>query len=104
MNYQEKVKKSKNILKKIKNLKDKEELIVTYGKDFKDNPREFKISANQWTKNMSYSIYENKVFGSGMNVDKITGTQLKCYTYDMMANKTTYNFPLYMFKLRNVHN
>ena len=99
MTYQEKVKKSKNILKKIKNLKDKEELIVTYGKDIKGDPREFKISANQWTKNMSYSIYENKVFGSGMNVDKITGTQLKCYTYDMMANKTTYNFPLYLINI-----
>ena len=99
MTYQEKVKKSKNILKKIKNLKDKEELIVTYGKDREGNPKEYKISANQWTKNMSYSIYENKVFGSGMNVDKITGTQLKCYTYDMMANQTTYNFPLWLFKI-----
>ena len=98
MTYQEKVKKSKNILKKIKNLKDKEELIVTYGKDREGNPKEYKISANQWTKDMSYSIYENKVFGSGMNVDKITGTQLKCYTYDMMANQTTYNFPLWLFK------
>ena len=98
MTYQEKVKKSKNILKKIKNLKDKEELIVTYGKDREGNPKEYKISANQWTKNMSYSIYENKVFGSGMNVDKITNTQLKCYTYDMMANQTTYNFPLWLFK------
>ena len=99
MTYQEKVKKSKNILKKIKNLKDKEELIVTYGKDREGNPKEYKISANQWTKDMSYSIYENKVFGSGMNVDKITGTQLKCYTYDMMANQTTYNFPLWLFKI-----
>ena len=99
MTYQEKVKKSKNILNKIKNLKDKEELIVTYGEDFKGNPKEYKISANQWTKNMSYSIYENKVFGSGMNVDKITGTQMKCYTYDMMANQTTYNFPLYLINI-----
>ena len=104
MLYSEKVKKSKEVFKAIKNLKDKEQLIVTYGKDREGNTKEYKISANQWTKNMSYSIYENKVFGSGMNVDKITGTQLKCYTYDMMANKTTYNFPLYMFKLRNVHN
>ena len=99
MLYSEKVKKSKEVFKAIKNLKDKEELIVTYGKDREGNPMEYKISANQWTKDMSYSIYENKVFGSGMNVDKITGTQLKCYTYDMMANKTTYNFPLWLFKI-----
>ena len=99
MNYQEKVKKSKEVFKAIKNLKDKEELIITYGKDREGNPKEYKISANQWTKNMSYSIYENKLFGSGMNVDKITGTQLKCYTYDMMANKTTYNFPLYLINI-----
>jgi len=99
MIYSEKVKKSKKVFKAIKNLKDKEELIVTYGKDREGNPKEYKISANQWTKNMSYSIYENKVFGSGMNVDKITNTQLKCYTYDMMANQTTYNFPLYLINI-----
>ena len=99
MVYSEKVKKSKEILKAIKSLKDKESLIVTFGKDREGNPMEYKISANQWSKDMSYGIHENRVFGQGMNVDKITNTQMKCYTFDMMANKTTYNFPLWLFKI-----
>lgn len=99
MLYSEKVKKSKEIIKAIKSLKDKEELIVTYGKDRDGNPKEFKISANQWTRDMSYGIHENTLFGQGMNIDKITGTQLKCYTFDMMKNKTTYNFPLYLINV-----
>ena len=99
MLYSEKVRKSKEVFKAIKNLKDKEELIVTYGKDREGNPMEYKISANQWTKSMSYGIHENKLFGQGMNVDKITNTQMKCYTFDMMSNKTTYNFPLWLFKI-----
>ena len=99
MLYSEKVKKSKEILKAIKSLKDKEDLIVTYGKDRDGNPKEYKISANQWTRDMSYGIHENTLFGQGMNIDKITGTQLKCYTFDMMKNKTTYNFPLYLINV-----
>ena len=31
------------------------------------------------------------ILGS-MNVDKITGTRLKAYSYDMMSQKTTYDF------------
>ena len=99
MLYSEKVRKSKEVFKAIKNLKDKEDLIVTFGKDREGNPMEYKISANQWSKEMSYGIHENKLFGQGMNVDKITNTQLKCYTFDMMANKTTYNFPLYLINI-----
>ena len=99
MLYSEKVRKSKEVFKAIKNLKDKEDLIVTFGKDREGNPMEYKISANQWSKEMSYGIHENKLFGQGMNVDKITSTQLKCYTFDMMANKTTYNFPLYLLNI-----
>jgi hypothetical protein len=34
-----------------------------------------------------------------MNVDKITNTMLKCYSFDLMGQKTTYNFPLYLFKI-----
>ena len=99
MLYSEKVKKSKEILKAIKSLKDKEDLIVTFGKDRDGNPMEYKISANQWTKEVSYGIHENRLFGQGMNVDKITNTQMKCYTFDMMGNKTTYNFPLWLFNI-----
>ena len=33
----------------------------------------------------------NGILGS-MNVDKITGTRLKAYSYDMMSQKTTYDF------------
>jgi hypothetical protein len=30
-----------------------------------------------------------------MNVDSLGPTTVKCYTYDMMSQRTNYSFPLY---------
>ena len=30
-----------------------------------------------------------------MNIDSLGRTTFKAYTYDMMSQRTTYNFPLY---------
>ena len=106
MNYQEKVKKSKKIIKEINSLKPGEQFEVTYGVNRDGDPRVFTIRAyNGFKDEIDYTIREgNSFLGGSMNIEKILKTYMKGYTYDMMANKTTYNFPLYMFKLRNVHN
>ena len=33
----------------------------------------------------------NNILGS-MNIEKVTGTRLRAYSYDMMSQRTTYNF------------
>ena len=106
MNYQEKVKQSKKITKKIKALEPREELEVTYGVDREGKPRVFVIRAyNGFKDEIDYTIREgNNLLGGQMNIEKITNTQMKGYSFDMMGTKTTYNFPLYLIKLRNVHN
>ena len=43
MKYSSKLKKSKTILDKLNSLKDQEELTIQFGKDFKGEPREFRI-------------------------------------------------------------
>ena len=101
MKYSGKLNKSKEILDSIYSLKDKEELIVTYGKErYDDKPREFTIRCykNFNGKGFHYSIWERKGLG-GMNIDKIGRTTMKGYTFDMMSQKTTYVFPLYKMKI-----
>ena len=102
MTYQEKIKASKNVLAAIKALAGGEVLQFTYGSEYdyttKTNvPRVFEIKAYTYksTGSTDYSVYEDKTFGRGMNVDKITSTSLKLYSYDMMGNRTTYTMPLY---------
>lgn len=105
MNYQEKVKKSKKIIKEINSLSPGEQFEVTYGVNRDGDPRVFTIRAyNGFKDEIDYTIREGDSFlGGSMNIEKILKTYMKGYTFDMMGNKTTYNFPLYMFKLRNVH-
>ena len=106
MNYQEKVNQSKRIIREIESLEPGEEFEVTYGKDRDGKPRVFTIRAyNGFKDEIDYTIRKGNGYLSGsMNIEKVTNTQLKGYTFDMMANKTTYNFPLYLLKIRNVHN
>ncbi len=93
MTYTDKVKQSKKVLEAIKSLKDNEFIKVTYGVGYKGEPNEYKIRAYSGRKgDMSYSIWSSF---SGMNIDTIGKTTLKAYTYDMMSQKTTYNFPIY---------
>ena len=97
MTYQDKVKQSKEVLQAIKSLKDGEQFKFTYGKNHKREPREFKLKAYMGFNNeMSYSIW---AAFDGMNIDALTKTQAKAYTFDMMSQRTTYNFPLYEMKI-----
>jgi len=101
MTYQEKIKESKKIHESITSLGVKEEIKVTYGVDRIGKPAEYIIRAySGFRGENSYSIGEaNSFMGRTMNVDKITNTMLKCYSFDLMGQKTTYNFPLYLFKI-----
>jgi len=100
MTYQEKVKKSKKIRKSINSLGIKEEIKVTYGVDRVGKPAEYTIRAYSGFKGENnYAISEaNSFMGRSMNVDKVTNTMLRCYSFDLMSQRTTYNFPLYLLK------
>ena len=100
MKYSGKVKKSKAILDKLYSLKDQEELTIQFGKDYKGEPREFKIKCYENYKGdgFHYSIWESKGL-NGMNIESIGRTTMKGYTYDMMSQRTTYNFPLYEMEI-----
>ena len=93
MVYSDKVKGSRVILDIIKSMKDEESIRFTYGKGWKGEPNVYKINCYVDKDGVSsYSIWNNF---SGMNVDSLGPTMVKCYTYDMMSQRTNYNFPLY---------
>ena len=97
MTYSDKVKQSKHILEALKGLKDDEHIIVSYGIYSTGEPKQYKIKAYKgYRDEMSYSIWNGF---NGMNIDALTNTQAKAYTYDMMSQRTTYNFPLYKMKI-----
>ena len=101
MTYSEKVKASKGLLEAIKALGNNESIKVVYGKDYNGQPRQFKIKCSIYKHSgPTYSIHKDDIFSvDGMNIDALTNTQAKAYTFDMMTQKTTYNFPLYEMKI-----
>jgi len=97
MTYSDKVKKSKKVLEAIKALKDNEVLEVTYGKGYKGKPNVYTVKAYSDAKGeMSYAIWNN---WNGMNISSLGPTMAKAYTYDMMSQRTNYNFPLYEMEI-----
>ena len=101
MTYSDKVKASNIIINAINGLKDNESIIVTYGTDYNGDPKQFRIRCNIFRDGKpSYSIYKNDVFSmSGMNIETISKTTAKAYTYDMMNQRTSYTFPLYEMEI-----
>lgn len=97
MTYTEKVKASKVVLEAIKGLGNGEKVVVSYGTDYYGRPKEYTIRCDVYNPSgPSYSIYPNDAWSfRGMNIDSLTNTQAKAYTYDMMSQRTSYNFPLY---------
>jgi len=94
MKYSEKLKASKEVLTAIQALGNDESIKVTYGHDRKGITNNvYTIKAyNNYRGEMSYSIWNA---WNGMNIDSLGPTMAKAYTYDMMSQRTTYNFPLY---------
>lgn len=101
MTYSDKVKQSKKVLEAIKALGNDESIVVVYGTDYNGQPKEYKIRCTIYEHaGPTYSIYKNDIWGiNGMNIDSLTKTQAKAYTYDMMSQRTSYNFPLYEMEL-----
>ena len=101
MKYIDKVRQSDKIYSFVTSLEYGDRLTVEYGKDRYGKVRRFEIvNYNSINKNRpSYSIKEaDRVLGESMNIDHVTKTQLKAYTFDMMKNRTTYNFPIHQMK------
>lgn len=97
MTYSAKVNASKTIINAINALRDKEYIVVSYGTDYNGEPQEYRIVCSIYRDNKpTYSINRNDVWAlDGMNIESFTNTMAKAYTFDMMRQKTTYNFPLY---------
>ena len=97
MTYSEKIKAGSYIYNALLGLNDKERLKVTYGIGFKGKKNKYEVKCWIDTNgNRSYSIWSHF---SGMNVDSLSKTTMKCYTYDMMSQRTNYSFQLYSMEL-----
>jgi len=92
MKYSEKVKASNKVLKAIKTLRNDEELKVAY----QGKSTLFKIRAYESCGKIEYSIWQDF---RGMNIGSLGRTVAKAYTFDMMSQKTTYNFQLYSMEI-----
>ena len=55
------------------------------GKDYYINKIEYGTN-----KDVMWSVSEKRIFGSSMNIDKVTARYISLFSYDMMSNKTTY--------------
>ena len=99
MTYQDKVKAGKALVEKIKALGNDEYIVVTYGTDMDGFPKRYRIKCMEYSSDRlanSYSIHRDDVWAiDSMNISEFTNTMAKAYTYDMMGQRTTYNFPLY---------
>ena len=42
------------------------------------------------------------VTGEAFNVEKVTKTKMRCFTFDIMAQRTSWNFPLEDIKLEKI--
>ena len=93
MVYSDKVKASRVMLDIIKSMNDEEIIKFTYGKGWKGEPNVYRLHCYKSKEGVSsYAIWNSF---SGMNVDSLGPTMVKCYTYDMMSQRTNYSFPLY---------
>ena len=100
MKYLDKVKASDVIKKAINALGHGEDVRVIYGKDYKGNDKIYSIRCYVYTDGeKSFSIADAEYAFNSMNIDSLTNTQAKAYSFDLMRQKTSYNFPLYQMKL-----
>jgi hypothetical protein len=106
MTYTETVKASREMFSNIKAMKDGEVMEFVYGTKYdysqgKNVPAIYELRACIGYKDeMYYSVYPaRETFAlQGMNVDKVTSTSLRLYTYDMMGQRTSYVMPLSKMK------
>ena len=99
MKYSDKVKASRVMLDIINSMVNEESISFTYGKGFKGEPNKYTLKC--WINKKGVSSYSIWNSFSGMNVSSLGTTMVKCYTYDMMSQRTNYSFPLYEMQLIN---
>ena len=101
MTYSAKVNASKTIISAVNRLRDKEYIVVTFGTDYNNEPVRYRINCSIYKSGKpSYSINKDDVWAmNSMNIAEFTNTMAKAYTYDMMNQRTTYNFPLFEMTL-----
>lgn len=91
MKYSAKVKDCSKLYNAIMALQNDEVLEVTYGTTYKGEPKVYTIKCySDYKGEKSYAI-SSDVFNS-MNISKVGKTSMNAYSYDMMAQKTTYRF------------
>ena len=56
--------------------------------------KKYKTYMFTYSKNVSYSIGNAELFGSTMNIDKVTKRYISLYSYDMMNQVTRYKMAL----------
>jgi hypothetical protein len=56
--------------------------------------REYKTYMFTYSKETSYSIGRAELFGSTMNIEKVTKQYISLYSYDMMNQRTIYKMAL----------
>ena len=56
--------------------------------------REYKTYMFTYSKETSYSIGRAELFGSTMNIEKVTKQYVSLYSYDMMTQRTSYKMAL----------
>lgn len=102
MTYSEKVKAAKTIITAIQALKSGEEIRVSYGIKHNGTPKYYVFSCYEYQtsdREKSFSIADAEFRLNSMNISALTNTQAKAYSYDLMSQRTTYNFPLYQMKI-----
>ena len=91
MKYSAKVKDCSELYNAIMALQKQEVIEVTYGTNYKGDPKVYTIKCyDDYKGEKSYAI-SSDVFNS-MNISKIGKTSMNAYSYDMMSQKTTYRF------------
>ncbi len=64
------------------------------GIPFTYKDREYKTHMFTYSKETSYSIGRAELFGSTMNIEKVTKQYVSLYSYDMMSQRTSYKMAL----------
>jgi uncharacterized repeat protein (TIGR04076 family) len=82
--------------KKIKNLKEGDKFIFTYG------DKDYEFYCHSYSENFgpSFSIHESGSFlGLSMNVDKVTKKYITLYDYNLFKVRSTFKIPVNKIKI-----
>ena len=83
--------------KKIKNLKEGDKFIFTYG----DKDYEFYCHSYSEEFGPNFSIHEaNSFIGRSMNVDKVTKKYITLYDYNLFSVRSTFKIPVSKIEIK----